>query len=202
MATEHAKAGQAGRLGSLASAVPLATLGIHGGGSVEIDDGDYPPRVKWHPIRSVRESRPNASVYDESEASPGIVDFTERACKAQRNFVSSYRSRIEYLRSEATHDGYPLNKDSEADFWQFVRLASSIRRAGLVLMDNGNLRAVWKDSQGSRIGLQFLGDGMAQYVMFGRNGSERQRSRVSGRASLGAVLRQIEVFDLGELFYK
>ncbi len=202
MASEPAKAGQAGRLDSLASAVPLETLGIHGGGAIEIDDGDYPPRVKWRPIRSVREFRSNAPMYDESEASPCIVDFAGRACKAQRNFESSYRSRIEYLRNEAAHDGYPLNKDSEADFWQFVRFASGVRRGGLVLMDNGNLRAVWKDSQGSRIGLQFLGDGMAQYVIFGRNGSERQRSRVAGRASFGAVLRQIEAFDLGELFYK
>ncbi len=201
MATEHARAGQAGRLDSLASAVPLETLGIHGGGAIEIDDGDYPPRVKWRPIRSVKESS-NASVCDESQASPGIVDFAGRACKAQKNFESSYRSRIEYLRNEAAHDGYPLNKDSEADFWQFVRFVSGIRRGGLVLMDNGNLRAVWKDSLGSRIGLQFLGDGMAQYVIFGRNGSERQRPRVAGRASLGTVLRQIEAFDLGELFYK
>ncbi len=165
MQTEHAKAGQAGRLDSLASTVPLETFGIHGDGAIEIDDGDYPPRIKWRSIRSVKESRSNASVYDDLGTSSGIVDFAGRACKAQKNIESSYRSRIEYLRNEAAHDGYPLNKDSEADFWQFVRFASGIRKGGLVLMDNGNLRAVWMDNQGSRIGLQFLGDGMAQYQM-------------------------------------
>ncbi len=202
MATEHAQAGQAGRLDSLASAVPLETLGIHGSGSIGIDDGAHPPRVKWCPIQPVKESRSNAIVYNESEADPSIVDFARKVCKAQKNLEFSYRSRIEYLRNEATHDDYPLNKYSEADFWQFVRFASGIRRGGLVLMDNGNLRAVWKDSQGSRIGLQFLGHGMAQYVIFGRKRSEQQRPRVTGRDSLRGVLRQIEAFDLGELFYR
>ncbi len=71
-----------------------------------------------------------------------------------------------------------------------------------MLVDNGNIRAIWKDGQSSHLGLQFLGGGMAQYVIFRRRGSGQQISRVAGRDSLKGVLRQIDAFDLDALLYK
>ena len=69
-------------------------------------------------------------------------------------------------------------------------------------MDNGNLRAIWKDGEGSRLGLQFLGGGMVQYVVFKRRSAKQQVSRVAGRDTFKGILRQVEAFDLGSLLHE
>ncbi len=118
------------------------------------------------------------------------------------NNPDSYASRIEYLRNEAAHDGYALSRDSEMDFQQFVRSISGLRKGGLVLTDDGNIRAIWRDGHGSHLGSQFLGGRMVQYVVFKRRADGQQISRVAGRDSLAGVLRQIDAFDLGSLLYE
>ncbi len=114
----------------------------------------------------------------------------------------AYASRIDELKAYARDDGYRLNSESEADFWAFIKLTPRFRKGGLLLMDNGNLRAVWKDGHGSHLGVQFLGDGMAQYVIFKRRGAKRRISRVVGRDSFDGVSRQIDAFDLSALLYE
>ena len=113
--------------------------------------------------------------------------------------LDAYTSRIAYLRDEATRDGYGLNKRSERDFRQFMRSRPYMRKGDLVLMDNGNLRAIWKDERGGRFGLQFLGGNMAQYVIFRRRRADRAISRVAGRDSLEGIARQIDAFQLHSL---
>ena len=92
----------------------------------------------------------------------------------------AYDTRIKYLRELAVEDGYSLNLASEIDFRQFIRSAPEIRRGNLVLMDNGNLRAIWKDDKGNHLGLQFLGGRMVQYVVFKHRGEDLPFSRVAG----------------------
>ena len=115
---------------------------------------------------------------------------------------AAYKSRIMYLQSEAAHDGYTVSPASELDFWQFVRTAPEKRRANLVLMDNGNLRAIWSDDHGSRLGIQFLGGGVVQYVIFKQQNHGQPKSRVAGRDSLEGLERQINVHDLFALLYE
>ena len=76
-----------------------------------------------------------------------------------------------------------------------------MRRGNLVLMDNGNLRAVWRDGQGTHLGLQFLGSGMAQYVIFKQRKATGPISRVTGRDTFGGLKRQIDAFELHSLLY-
>ena len=66
-------------------------------------------------------------------------------------------------------------------------------------MDNGNLRAIWKDEQGTRLGLQFLGDGMVQFVIFKRRKQGQPISRVSGRDSLEGLKWVIVTYELHSL---
>ncbi len=68
-------------------------------------------------------------------------------------------------------------------------------------MDNGNLRAIWKDDQGARLGLQFLGGSIVQYVIFKRRSQGQPISRVTGRDSLEGLERQIDAFELDSLLY-
>ena len=109
--------------------------------------------------------------------------------------MDTYRSRIAYLKDEAAQDGYALNRDSEGDFKRFVQSNPTMRKGDLALLDNGNLRAIWKDEQGSRSGLQFLGGDMLQYVIFRRRQADHGISRVAGRDSLDGISKQIDAFD-------
>ena len=69
-------------------------------------------------------------------------------------------------------------------------------------MDNGNLRAIWKDNDGARLALQFLGGRMVQYVIFKQREKEQHVSRVAGRDSIDGFERQIHAFELHSLLFE
>jgi len=116
--------------------------------------------------------------------------------KLTRKTYQAYRSRIAELREYGEDEGVAINKASEKDFWDFVRSLPSVRRGSLVLMDNGNLRALWKGEQESQLGLQFLGGRMMEYVIFKRRKRAKNVSRVAGADTFDGVRRQIEAFEL------
>ena len=107
----------------------------------------------------------------------------------------AYRTRIESLISDAALDGFTLSRESERDFWSFVRSVPFARKGELVLLDNGNLRAVWDGEDGSHLGLQFLGDRMLQFVIFRRKKGSGQISRLAGRDTFAGVKEQVRSFD-------
>ena len=106
------------------------------------------------------------------------------------------------MQEEARHEGYTLSHTSLYDFERFALGSNNVRRGGLVLLDNGNLRAIWRDEQGTRLGLQFLGGGRVQYVIFKRRIGERMVSRAAGRDSLEGLERQLAAFDMRSLLYE
>lgn len=122
-------------------------------------------------------------------------ELVEKVKRAQAD-LQAYKARIEVLRADAAQDGYGLNAASERDFWHFIHSEPFIRKGNLVLMDNGNLRAMWKGEGGSHIGLQFLGGRTVQYVIFTRRAAAGAASRVAGRDSIDGVRLQLESFDL------
>lgn len=113
----------------------------------------------------------------------------------------AYKVRIEYLRTEAELDGFTVNEVSEKDFWSFFKSMPFLRKAGVILMDNGNLRAVWRDEHKSRLGLQFLGDQSVEYVIFKRRQGAKKVSRAAGFDTLNGFKKQIHAFDLKTLVY-
>ena len=129
--------------------------------------------------------------------SPPSTDTREQADKVR----NAYARRIDELRGYGEVDGVQINEDSERNFWSFVPSAPTKNKAQLVLMDNGNLRAVWRNSRADHIGIQFLGRGSVEHVIFKRRTDSEDISRVSGIDSLQGVKRQIHVFDLTSLVY-
>lgn len=132
------------------------------------------------------------------------VQFVPEATENKRAFqqvLQGYKGRIEYLRSEAELDGTIVNEVSERDFWSFFRSMPFLRKAGVILMDNGNLRAVWRDEHKSRLGLQFLGDQSVEYVIFKRRQGAKDVSRAAGFDTLNGFKKQIHAFDLKTLVY-
>ena len=127
-----------------------------------------------------------------------IAEHLNRA-KVLLHARQAYELRIEELRADAELDGIIVNRDSELDFWSFIGSTDLSRRAGLALMDNGNLRAVWKGDDSDHLGLHFLGDQTVQYVIFKRRSVSSQISRVAGIDTFEGIKRQIRAFDLMSL---
>ena len=112
-----------------------------------------------------------------------------------------YEARIEELRGfaedeEDDEDIEPVNEDSIGDFWSFMGAKGFSRRAGLVLLDNGNLRAVWRDNAGSNVGLEFLGGGTVLYVMFKPYVDGRETAREADIATFDTVVDKLRDLDL------
>ena len=112
---------------------------------------------------------------------------------------SAYSERIRVLRREARLEGYAINSASEAAFWKFFFGVPNIRRGRLVLLENGNLRAVWKRGNDAHIGLQFLDQQSVQYVIFARRDPLFPVSRVTGCDTIEGVRKQIIAFDLAQV---
>lgn len=130
------------------------------------------------------------------------VDDEAGAARPVLPYRADWEKRIEDLRSWAAEDGDPFNSESERDFLAFVEANPEVRRGGLVLVGNGNLRAVWKGDAGARVGLQFLGGGIVQYVLFRRGPDADQRWPESGRDDFEGFRRRVLDLDLGSVVFR
>ena len=128
-----------------------------------------------------------------------IAVETERQREAAEKIRKAYASRIEELRGYVLEDEIDIREESEQDFWAFVESLPSSRQANLVLCDNGNLKAVWRDGKGALFGIQFMGNGQGEYVIFKRRQGSTQTSRVAGIDAFQGIKNQINVFDLHAL---
>lgn len=82
-----------------------------------------------------------------------------------------FADRIKVLEEDLVEDGLALNPASLRDFWMFVGSVHGIRKDCLYAHDDGNLRAVWADSEDRFIGLEFLGNQKILYVMHSKQAS-------------------------------
>ena len=118
-----------------------------------------------------------------------------------RDTIANYNNRLRVLSELAARDGYFINNESLEGFAEFFNCNPFIRRGRLVLMENGNLRAVWKNEKQAHVGLQFLNKRTVQYVIFARREPSVATSRVTGTDTIKGVRKQIEAFELADLIY-
>lgn len=118
-----------------------------------------------------------------------------------RDTLSDYDKRLRVLGELAMRDGSFINEESLRGLTEFFLCNPFIRRGRLVLMENGNLRAVWKGAPQAHVGLQFLDRRTVQYVIFARREPSAATSRAAGTDTIQGVRRQIEAFDLADLIY-
>ena len=131
--------------------------------------------------------------------SAGVVDHDPDRAGGQKSAVETrqrYWKRIQALKEAAQDEGITINPDSVKDFCSFIKSLPNARRASLFLMDNGNFRAVWVGPDENRFGLQFLGGGQVQWLIFKRRPAARNVSRAIGTDTFDGVRRQILAFDL------
>ena len=109
-----------------------------------------------------------------------------------------YKTRIMELRgfAEDDEDIEAVNESSISDFWSFMENNSYSRRAGLVLLDNGDLRAVWRENGGNNVGMEFQGNGTILYVMFKHYPDGRKTDRDAGITTFDGVAKKLREMDL------
>ena len=101
--------------------------------------------------------------------------------------VKSYRWRIEELRVLGNEDKIELREASKEDFLEVVGSTATASQAFLILLENGNLRAIWQCQDGDHLAVQFRGNRMASYVIL--------REGKFDIIALDEVKRLIRVFD-------
>ena len=113
---------------------------------------------------------------------------------------AAYQRRIAQLRSFAEEDGIELSAPSEDDFFDFACTEPQTRAASLVLLDNGNLRAVWRAGR-QEVGVQFYGGGSVQYLI-SREGDDGKITHTARRGTFEEFSVAIEGVGLGGLLYE
>ena len=167
---------------------------------IDIQPVDVPECLPGHSIRVFS----NAAAFETNGFSL-INPLIQHPPYAFRTFtklqavINAYRDRVKDLRREGELEGITLNAASEDDLYFFIKTAPSTRRAALVLLENGNLRAVWSGGDGSHVGVQFRGDQSASFVIFASRPSKSGVSRVAGNDTLDGVKRHIRTFGLDVL---
>ena len=108
----------------------------------------------------------------------------------------AYRERIEQLRMYGAEEDVAINPKSEEDLWTFINSHPDWRKGLTELINNGNLRAVWKDGAGNHLGLQFLGQQGAEYAIFKTRPDTGDVLREGGIDTFDGIDRRVNDLDL------
>jgi hypothetical protein len=114
--------------------------------------------------------------------------------------ITELSKRVQFLRVEAEIDRVPFSDASLSDFQAFMREIRPVRPS-LFLNDNGNLRALWKNNRREQIGLQFLGDGNVQFVIFKERKGTLGMARLAGIDAKDKILAHIKASGVEGLLF-
>ena len=130
---------------------------------------------------------------------PGLDSATQILDSAS-SARAAYESRLAQLRSFAEEDGIELSIVSEREFLDFACTEPQTKAASVVLLDNGNLRAVWRMGP-QEVGVQFCGGGSVQYLI-SRERDDGHITHTAHRGTFGDLLAALEDVGLGRLLYE
>jgi hypothetical protein len=92
----------------------------------------------------------------------------ERTAKqdASRQINAEIMGRVQELVRDALWANEPVSLTSLSDFGLFLSQISYGCRPAIYLLDNGNLRAVWKNAENEQAAFQFRGGSIVHCVVF------------------------------------
>lgn len=93
---------------------------------------------------------------------PSATDFLPTSHIIEKN----YQARIHHLQAIAEDEDIFFSSESCHDFWLFIRGYCPSPQAGLILTDDGNLVAIWRDADGSTVEVEFLGNQQCKRIVF------------------------------------
>jgi hypothetical protein len=151
----------------------------------------------------VRHLRPKLRIVPEDSSSRstvakfGIDDPVHEliAIEAARFFEQQLineqmQNRVRELHIDALRSQDPFSEASFNDLKQLIGTVRLTKRPSIFLLDNGNLRALWKNDANEQVGLQFLGRGAVQFVMFAKRPTFMMRE--SGVDELSAIADRLK----------
>jgi len=119
-----------------------------------------------------------------------MLDIRER-----QHIKTEIESRLRELRADAESNGEPFSDASLSDLRAFLDSLPLATRPAIFLLDSGNLRALWKNDAKEQVGLQFLGNGEVQFVIFSQRQNPPFMAREAGARPLSAVRALIAEMD-------
>ena len=166
-----------------------------------IDTLSLPPRIvpRRSDFKDFTADKSNPQIVS---GTPSLRDALSDVVNVKRNELQEYESRLAYLRAESADEDYSINQRSETDFWRFINSQANLRGGDLVLMENGNLRAIWENDEGAQLGLQFLGEDTVQFVAFAQRKEGQEISRVTGRDSMAGFIGLIRALGVQSLLFE
>jgi hypothetical protein len=126
---------------------------------------DGPPLILVRPHRQVNHATSIATQAMDGPADRYLAQLAERRRRESQVWMA-VAERLQELRYDAESSGGPVSESSVQDFRYLLRKAQPARRPSIFLLDNGNIRALWLNDKKEQVGLQFLGEGEVQFVIF------------------------------------
>ena len=150
--------------------------------------------MNWPAVQVITPQIPVVS-WDSTPSDDGIQARTDQLNRV----ATSCRRRIRALDDFARSEGFRVNPTSERTFWRFLGRSPFGAEPGLVLLDNGNLRATWGDMRPTHVGLQFLPNDQIQYVVFARPPSSPDVMRGRGRAGITNLPKLLDSYGVADV---
>ncbi len=92
--------------------------------------------------------------------------FTEEPAPIPDIIERNYRERIDQLQLIAEDEDISVSPESCRDFWNFIRNYRPSPQAGLILTDEDNLVAIWRETTGAAVEVEFLGNQQCKLIVF------------------------------------
>jgi hypothetical protein len=107
--------------------------------------------------------------------------------------------RVQELMDLAAEDNIEMSPSSFWDMWSFIMVRPFVPTPSIFALDSGNFRAVWKNSQGERLALEFQGNKIVGFVIFEFDRLLGKMMRMAGLQVLSQVQAQIAAARVGHL---
>lgn len=126
-----------------------------------------------------------------------FANITTLPTRTDLSQSTEVQARLLALRGIAAEEGSAYSQLSEADLKTFVDQFGTRIVPKIFLLENGDLRAVWRNADGEQVALHFKGRSVVQFVFFvKRLGDE---ARFAGRDTLDGIRAQIGANALARL---
>lgn len=154
---------------------------------------------KWLRIQLIY----TAQFEDLAPDSPSFHGSTSVKCldksASKRDDWQEYVNRLRFLQIYAQSEDEPFSQSSLEDLDKFICDIRPVKRPFLFLHENGNLRAVWRNEKSEQIGLEFLGNGAVQFVIFASRAGRSDMARINGVDVVNKISAQIRVLNVEHL---
>ncbi len=100
--------------------------------------------------------------------------------RLQQEIRDAVTERLNALVHDLSDEDRSVNPTSRKDFLNFVHATPFASKPAIAILENGNVRALWREPAGGQVGLQFLGEQIIQFVIIYAD----RRFHASGRTHL------------------